>query len=75
MHSVKISHIVMSISMYILVNYVCCAVGAARIIAMYSVRVVKGDQKGQSEGSGKLLLCILLWKDKGTEVEGRVMSS
>ena len=28
-------------------------VGFARILPLYSLRVVQGDQKGQSEGSGK----------------------
>ena len=40
-------------------------VGAARILPSYSLRIVKGDKKGRSEGSGKPLLCILSYEKIG----------
>ena len=46
-------------------------VGAAGILLMYSLQIVKGDKKGQNEGSGKFLLCILSYEKAG---EGRVKS-
>ena len=39
--------------------------GIARILPLYNLQFVKGDQKGGSEGSGKLLLCILSHKKTG----------
>ena len=37
-------------------------VEAARIFASHSLHVIKGNQKGLSEGFGKTLICILLYE-------------
>ena len=34
-------------------------------VLQYSVHIVKGDQKGQSKGSGKPILCILFYEKIG----------
>ena len=33
-----------------------------RILPLYSMQIIKGDNKGQIKGSGKPLLCILFCK-------------
>ena len=42
----------------------------ANMLPPYSMRIVKGDKKGQSEGFEKPLLCILPYK-KGRQDEVR----
>ena len=43
---------------------------AAKIPPLYSVLILKDDQKGQSEGSGKHLPCILFDKYKAQRGRG-----
>ena len=38
--------------------------GAARILPLYSLHIIKGDKKGRSGESEKSLLCILSYKDR-----------
>ena len=39
--------------------------GVARILAQYSLWIIKGDEKGQSKGSGKSLLSIFSYEKTG----------
>ena len=48
---------------------------AGRLLPSYSLRLVKDNQKGRSEVSGKPLLCILSYKETGYRGEGeRIVS-
>ena len=63
-----IYHIYIYIYIYIYIHILHCIalmMEAARILPQHSLRFIKGDKEGRSEGSGKPILCIFLlrkWK-------------